>query len=75
MSDGSPEEIGTRLHLRSSLSEMCIDHFPDIGLLVVWTGNVDAVADNSVLKADDSDLDMGPVDHPSPAWHACRPAW
>ena len=36
-----------------------IHHFPDIGLLMVGTGNVDAVTHNAILKTYNGDLDMG----------------
>ena len=53
--------LDTGCILEAPSQQTCIHHFPDIGLLMVGAGNVDAVTHDAVLKTDNGDLDMGPL--------------
>jgi hypothetical protein len=47
--------------LEAPFKRLRADHFPEIGLLMIGTGNANTVAGHTILKTDDGDLDMGPV--------------
>jgi len=45
--------------LEAPLQQTRIDYFPDVGLLMIGTGDVDAVAHDTVLETYDGYLNMG----------------